>query len=142
MEAVGLQGGTWSNKDNPATCVRAQAAKLGAKQLGVKHIWFMTGTYSELNSPNGGGIISSDNKRRTEVLNGVLGQALAVQAAGYKVDYIDIFGEDKLVYDPAGSATANYRYDTHNALAVLRGFVSKAKLHNIPVAIFDDANDL
>ena len=142
IDSFGLQGFTWNNEDNPATFLSAPAAMLGAEQLGSKHIWFITGTFSELNDPNGSGIIKSDNQRRAAVLNGVLNQALAIQAAGYTVDYINIFGEDKLVYGSAGAGTANYRYDTPEALAVLREFVSTAKQHNIPVAIFDDANDL
>jgi hypothetical protein len=142
IDSFGLQGFTWSNEDSPATFLSAQTAILGAKQLGVKHVWFITGTYSELNNPNGGGIIKSDNQRRAKVLNGVLNQALIAQAAGYMVDYINIFGENKLENGPSGAGSANYRYATPEAMNMLREFVDEAKLHNIPVAIFDDANDL
>jgi hypothetical protein len=137
IDSFGLQGFTWDDRDNPATYLSAKAAIAGAKQLGVKNVWFNTGTYSVVNNPNGEGIIKSSNKRRAQVLDEVLAQVLNVQNSGLKVDYINIFGQDTFEGSSTGTGTANYQYDTPEATVVLKEFVKSAEEHQIPVTIFD-----
>lgn len=137
IDSFGLQGFTWDNKDQPSTFLSGQAAVSCARQMGVSHIWFNTGTYSTVNNPNGEGIIMAGTARRMEVLRGVLAQAEAVQKAGMTVDFINIFGQDKLDKSPNGTGTADYEYAGHHELQTLKHFVDESKAHDIPVTIFD-----
>ena len=137
IDSFGLQGFTWDNKDDPSTFLSAKAAIEGARALGVNHVWFNTGTYSVVNNPNGEGIILAGNARRSEVLHAILRQAVNAQSAGINVDFINIFGQDKLDRSKSGTGTADYQYVGHDELHVLKRFVDEAQNHNIPVAIFD-----
>lgn len=137
IESFGLQGFTWDNGDDPSTFLSSKAAVVGAKQLGVKHVWFNTGTYSAVNNPNGEGIIVASVERRAEVLKNILAQVEIVQNLGLSVDFINIFGEDKLDASPNGIGSANHSYKTPRDVSVLKAFVSDAKALNIPVTIFD-----
>lgn len=137
IDSFGLQGFTWDNKDDPSMFLSGQAAVACARQMGVRHIWFNTGTYTTVNNPNGEGIIMAGNARRAEVLRGVLTQAEAVQGAGLTVDFINIFGQDKLDKSANGTGTADYQYADHHELQTLKHFVDDAKSHDIPVTIFD-----
>lgn len=137
INSFGLQGFTWDNKDDPSIFLSAQAAIASARQLGVKHVWFNTGTYSVANNPNGEGIILAGNARRAEVLRGVLAQAEAVQNASMTVDSINVFGQNKLDRSSSGTGTADYEYANHRELQLLKYFVDQANAHDIPVTIFD-----
>ena len=137
IDSFGLQGFTWDNKDDPSTFLSGQAAIACARQMGVTHVWFNTGTYSTVNNPNGEGIIMAGDARRAEVLRGVLAQAEDVQRAGLTVDFINIFGQDKLDKSANGSGTADYQYADRHELQTLKHFVDAAKAHDIPVTIFD-----
>lgn len=137
IDSFGLQGFTWDNKDDPSTFLNGQAAVACARQMGVRHVWFNTGTYSTVNNPNGEGIIMAGNARRSEVLRGVLDQAEVAQNAGVTVDFINIFGQDTLDKSTNGTGTADYQYADHHELRMLRHFVDEANAHHIPVTIFD-----
>jgi len=137
IDSFGFQGFTWDSTDDPAVYLNADAVIGAAKRLGVTHVWFNTGTYSVVNNPNGEGIIESSADRRSRVLSGVLAQALYAQNAGLTVGYINIFAQNTFKKGSAGTGTANYAYDTPEALGVLRSFVENAKAHGIPITIFD-----
>jgi hypothetical protein len=141
ISSFGLQGFTWNNTDSPSTYLSAKAAILGASKLGVKNVWFNTGTYSVANNPNGEGIISASNTRRQQVLAAALSQAVSVQKAGFTVDFINVFGQDTFNSQSNGSGTADFEYTSPNAVAILKGFVTNANSRHIPVTIFDSSSN-
>lgn len=140
ISSFGLQGFTWDNTDLASTFVNNAAAEECATSLGVKQVWFNTGTYSVVNDPNtpaGWGIVKATTGRRSAVLKQILQQAEYVQNDGLTMDFINIFGENNLVQGKAGSGTADFAYTTSPDLNALATFDSNAKNKDIPVAVFN-----
>jgi hypothetical protein len=137
IDSFGLQGYSWDNQDSASTYLSAQAAIAGAHQLGIKRVWFTTGTASEIHNPNGEGLINASNARRTQVFSQILDQVIATQNSGYTVELMNVFGQDTLNTGSNDGGTADYNYDATGALGVLRTAVSNENAHGIPVTIFD-----
>lgn len=137
IDSFGFQGFTWTNEDAPNDYLNADAAIACARRLGVKNVWFNTGTYKKTHNPDDDKhpLIAS-NARRESILNGVLEQAKTVQAAGLHVDTINIFAQN--TFD-GSDGTADFTYTKPEEVALLKSFVAKANADEMPVTIFDAA---
>ena len=135
IDSVGLQGFTSSPNDEPADYLNGKVAAAAAKKLGVKHVWFNTGTYAKSYNPSDPkSPLTATGDRRSHILMGILTQAQAAQDTGLQVDFINIFAEN--TYN-GQDGNADFRYSTPEDLSLLHAFVKDANQKSIPVTIFD-----
>jgi hypothetical protein len=102
VDSFGLQGFPWvppanvksTPNLNPATFLNSAIATEAAKSLGTTNIWLNSGTFSVsyANSPSQK-VIMSPEQRQT-ILNGIAGQALSLQKAGFKTA-VNLFSQNK-----------------------------------------------
>jgi hypothetical protein len=100
--SFGLQGFPWvsaaSQKEqtkllNPAQYMNANFAREAAKALGVKQIWFNTGTFGRMYTKNSTETVTYSPSQRQAILQGVLAQVKVAQRDGYKVS-VNLFNFD------------------------------------------------
>lgn len=139
LSSFGFEGYTWSSVDNASQYLNGSVAIDGASTIGVKDVWFNTGTYQIVEYNH---VISRATlSRRGQVLNQIFSQVSSAQSAGINVDFVNIFSQNVL----DGDGSANYSYDysdpttTSDALNGLKTFISKnsALSTPVPVAVFD-----
>jgi len=148
IDSFGIQGFPWMP---PAESGRfgvldareylnAHLAMEAADALGVKNIWFNTGTFSRKYTLDEDKTITVDPGRRKDILNGIISEVDSARKKGYSVS-INLVSRDE-----SGLAEAtdwSYWRDPNDALnlhvAVFIDFVVKMKEMGIPFSIFDVA---
>lgn len=145
VSSFGFSGFTWTNSDSAAQFMNSDIIADSANTLGVKNVWFNTGTYQEVDFNNS--LSKATLSRRAQVLNEILAEASQIQSQGLRVEFINLFSQNVL----DGNGTANYSYNykektqtesaaaTSTSLNDLRIVIEKARLlkQPVPVAIFD-----
>jgi hypothetical protein len=140
LNSFGMEGFTWTSTDNASQYLNPEVTIDCADQLGLKSVWFNTGTYQVVDDNNV--VTRVTVARRNRVLNSqIFGQMASVEGAGLKVDFVNMFSQNVL----GGNWSANYSYDysnpttTTDALKDLKTFITKSNSLStpIPVAIFD-----
>jgi hypothetical protein len=146
VQSFGLQGFPWAPPANQAgpgifdasEFLNHKLAQEAADAMGVKEIWFNTGTFGLKYAGDATRAREVDPERRTDVLNGILSQAQTLKEKGYKVS-IHLFAEDK------GSTTeatdwsyfGNDTVLTSPASPVFANFASRLNQNDIEFWLFD-----
>lgn len=140
VDSFGLQGFPWKKTDAPADFLNGEAAAACANKLGIKRVWFNTGTWSETHNPDSDNHpLTMNDKDRASILAGIFRQAKAAQSAGLQIDAINLFAQNN--FDNKDDGSAVFSYTTPNDLSTLRTFVNHAKSADMPVMIFDDQSN-
>ncbi len=140
LDSFGYQGFAWPDPQpdyNAGHFLNPSLAIAAGKQLGVKEVWFNTGTFKQGKAYNGQ-IIKLTPAQRQAILNDIITQAKTVKANGFKVA-INIFAENKFntsegidwSYWPKGKA------DSSPDTAVFTSFVHNLKAAGLKLWLFD-----
>lgn len=144
IQSFGVQGFPWkarASETSKSSIIDAQRflhienSIYAAKKLGVKSIWFNTGTFATMY--RGSNIITSSPEERSTILNGILREADAVANAGYSIT-INLFAQNKL----SSNETVDWSYGSltshSNPLRkILFDFISQAHSAGIAIQIFN-----
>lgn len=147
IDSFGYQGFPWVPPANkvgyPLTdatqFLRTDYAAEAAEDLGVRSIWFNTGTFDRAHTATSASQVAMDAAERKRILLGALDQARILRQNGFEVA-INIFAEDKSAmgeaidwsYWPAGQAASS------ELRPVFQSFVERASGSNIGVGVYDD----
>jgi hypothetical protein len=146
IDSFGLQGFPWAAPANqpdqellynPATYLRADFAIEAAQHLGIKNVWFNTGTFGEKYSNQGAATVTVDPIKRQQMLDSVIQAAKTTQGKGIAVS-IHLFAENKS--DTAEATDWSYWHTTLNDktdTTVLVTFVHDAASAGIPLWLYD-----
>ncbi|HSX35234.1 MAG TPA: hypothetical protein VLF62_06345 [Candidatus Saccharimonadales bacterium] len=102
FSSFGLQGFPWvSQADqkeqnkllNPAQYLNANFAREAAKALGVKNIWFNTGTFNKMYTNTASQTVTYTPTQRQNILQQVMSQVKVAQRGGYHVS-VNLFSFD------------------------------------------------
>src|SRR6266550_564404 len=132
VDSFGLQGFPWAAADQPADYLSAGAAIACARRLGVRDVWFNTGTASRYRDATSGAVTSVPFSSRARQLAGSLAEAAAVRAAGLNIVRINLFGQAKLADDGA-----DWSYTTPPDLTTLNMFGRRAAAEGIAISVFE-----
>lgn len=144
IDAFGLQGFAWPPQDgepaqlDPKVFLPTNLAVEAAAALGIKDIWFNTGSYGRAARQNPSKPDTLTQAQRQTVMNGIIAQAKIAKTKGYGTT-IHLFAEDKL----ATSEAIDWSYwdkgqtDAQSYKAVYRTFVRDARANGFPIWIFD-----
>jgi hypothetical protein len=144
IDSFGLQGFAWPPQYgepaqlDPATFLPVNHAVEAAAALGVKDIWFNTGSYGRAARQNPAKPDVLTQPARQKVMDGIIAQAKVAQQKGYNVS-IHLFAEDKFATPEAidWSYWDKGQTDAQSYKAVYRTFVRDARASDIPLWIFD-----
>ena len=146
IDSFGLQGFPWAAPANkpsegslydPGTYLRADFAIQASQSLGIKDIWFNTGTFSRMYVGEAGATVSVTAAQRQQLLNGIAAIGKATRAKGYTVS-IHLFAQNKA----ATSEATDWSYwstkpgDT-DATAVFTTFTSDAAQDGLALWLYD-----
>jgi hypothetical protein len=146
VQSFGLQGFSWMPKAtqtgpgvfNAAEYLNAKMAIEAAETLGVKKIWYNTGSFERKYTLDEQFTVNLSPGRRKDVLNGIIAQAKKTQAAGYSVS-INLFAEDKS--NVAEATDWSYwqqgQYKASEHTVVLTSFVRQLSEAQIGLSLFD-----
>ena len=146
VDSFGLQGFPWLPERNspsdgltdPSEYLRYLLAVEAAESLGVKEIWFNTGTFGGKYTMDSEKKISADAESRKFILDNTLIEVKKVQERGFKV-WINIFAEDKS--DVAEQTDWSYWKMTGKELTpemiIFKDFIHDLYENNIGISIYD-----
>jgi len=148
VDSFGLQGFPWLP---PATAggvgvfdaaeyLNVQLAQEAAAALGVKEVWFNTGTFASKYTLDKERTVHLTAGQRDDLLRRVLGEAQKLQDADLVV-WVNVFAEDK---SATAEATDWSYWQTEDELAsshaaAIVNFISRAEHLGIKISIFDVA---
>jgi hypothetical protein len=150
IDSFGLQGFPWAPPAtegsagavyDAAVFIPSKLAIEAGKALGVKEVWLNTGTFNKQYAKDAAKTVVLSPAQRQTMLNGIIGQADKIKAAGFKPT-IHIFAENKSnvtegidwSYWTKGQASAS------PATAVFKTFVHDAAAKGYPLWIYDSNN--
>lgn len=150
IDSFGYQGLPWAPPANqPGAGVldaneylNAQLAKEAADQLGVKSIWFNTGTFGRKYTLDADKAITISPERRKDILTAVEVQAKKLRDQGYTVA-VNLFAEDK----SAAKEATDWSYWPTNgaknspASLVFADFATDLHREQIELWVFDTMHD-
>jgi hypothetical protein len=140
INSFGLQGYPWPDVPadyNAAHWLNPNLVKTAANQMGIKDVWFSTGTFSKGKAWNGD-VLSLSPSKRQSILNSIIRQAKILKASGYRVS-VHLFAQNKFYtseginwsYWPKGKmSTSPYR-------DVYRTFMHDLGANNINLWLYD-----
>jgi hypothetical protein len=102
-----------------------------AESLGVKKIWFNTGTFGRKYTLDPGNTVLVPAEKRLDILNGVLSEALDLKQIGFEVS-VNLFSEDK----SDTSEATDWSYLGGNEV-VFVNFVSNLEKYGIGFSLYD-----
>lgn len=140
IDSVGLQGFPWSAPANeahdttydPKQFLNAGMLMKAAEPLGVRNIWFNTGTFGEMYANDNSQAVRMGAQQRGNMLNGVLGEAAYAASHGYGVT-VNLFAENKSGTEEG----TDWSYGDSDSQAVFKRFVSQAAERHITLSLFD-----
>ncbi len=127
IDSIGFQGFPWSVTDQPQDYLNADVAEKLASELGVRHIWFNTGTAESYEGKSVSPLV-----RRSQLL-GELAMAASAKSHGYNVQVNVFAGEDTDV-------SWKYPLAEPNTVGLLSDFVNKATAEGIDPELFVTTN--
>lgn len=146
VESFGLQGFPWMPPANvggagifdASEFINYKLAQEAADALGVKKIWFNTGTFGNKYVGDTTKQTLVTPERRTDVLNGILVQANELKNKGYDVS-INLFSQDKSQTDEATdwSYFSAQTIQTSPASPVFTNFAARTSQQHIALWLFD-----
>ena len=144
IDSVGLQGFSWPPQYgdpaqlDPSVFLPHQLAVEAAAALGVKDIWFNTGSYMRAARENKSKPDSLSSAQRQKVMDGIVAQAKNARSKGYNVS-IHLFAEDKFATAEAidWSFWDKGQSDAASHKPVYRTFINDLRTNNIPLWLFD-----
>ena len=122
---------------NAAHFLNPNLVKSAANQLGIKDVWFSTGTFSQGRAWNGQ-VIKLSAAKRQAILNNIIKQAKILKSSGFKVS-INLFAQNKFYV----SEGINWSYWKSGAISaspyrdVLKTFVHDVHANNINLWLYD-----
>lgn len=146
VQSFGLQGFPWAPPASgqgagifdASEFLNYKLAKEAADALGVKDVWFNTGTFSTKYYGDSARQITIDPQQRTDTLRGITIQALALKQAGYNVS-VNLFAQNKSLQAEA----TDWSYFSNEIVLnspnspVFYTFASELNQNNIPLWLFD-----
>ncbi len=151
IDSFGLQGFPWASAANqggekyydPAVYLRADLAIEAANTLGVKNIWYNTGTFNKMYTQNASSTITASSAERQFILSGVIKQLSYIKSQGYTAE-LHIFAQNKS--NTSEDIDWSYWKDQPDLAdkntAIFVAFVHDLKSAQIPLWLFDtDAKD-
>lgn len=146
VDSFGIQGFSWAPPLGSAGIgvfdareyLNARLAMEAADALGVKEIWFNSGSFASKYTLDENMTIGIDPGKRKDILNGILSEIGTAKIKGYSV-WLNLFAEDKSrlaeatdwsYWNPALPSSNLHR-------AVFIDFMTKAESIQIPIALFD-----
>ena len=146
VQSFGLQGFPWlpnARQSGPGILdagefLNHKLAKEAADTLGVKKIWFNTGTFGLKYADDVGKQVSLDPSRRTDVLNSILAQAQTLKKEGYQIS-INLFSQNKSQTAEATdwSYFATNTINTSSNSPVFANFAARLHQERIELWLFD-----
>lgn len=102
VDSFGLQGFPWAPRVgqsgdkayDPAIYLHSGLASEAATALGVRNVWFNTGTFSRMYTDSPAQTVMAQPIERQAMLDGVIAQAKSLEDQGFNVS-IHLFAEDK-----------------------------------------------
>ncbi len=146
LDSFGLQGFPWAPpanvNDEPnydaAAFMNHSRATEAAGILGVKNIWFNTGTFTTMYAGQPGKTVNASVQQRQQILNSILGQVKATQSAGYNVA-VNVFAENKANFGEA--IDWSYWHDGQQATSpftgIFKDFIVQLKGSGADFWLFD-----
>jgi hypothetical protein len=146
VDSFGLQGFPWAPAANqsgeaalydPHAYLRTDFAAAAAAALGIKQIWFNTGTFHQMYTTDKAQTVTDSTAQRLAMLQGVIAQAESLKKQGFQVA-VHIFAQNKAGTPEAidwsyWSAQPGDAADT----AVFTSFVHDSEGAGIPLWLFD-----
>ncbi len=146
IDSFGLQGFPWGAMSKlevavlePSVYLRTDLAMEAAGSLGIKDVWFNTGTFNTFHKGDGMPLVTLPTKQRQQILDNVLQQMKAVKAAGYK-PAVHLFARDKSDTDEKidWSYWKTGKMSSSPATPVFKAFVRDARTAGVPLWLYDD----
>lgn len=146
VNSFGIQGFSWTPPADSSRAgifdareyLNARLAMEAADQLGVKEIWFNTGSFSSKYTLDEKITVTITPNKRKDILNGILNEVDTAKSKGYNV-WINVFAEDKSNSTEATDwsywKNPNDRENPHRS--VFRDFIVKANEMQLPISLFD-----
>lgn len=140
IDSVGLQGFPWTAPANqprdtsyvPKQFLNAGMLMRAAQPLGVRDLWFNTGTFASIYASDPSQTVHMAAAQRGTMLEGVLDEARYASEHGYDVT-VNIFAADK-----AGTEEAtDWSYGDPESQAVFRNFATQAAASHLHLSLFD-----
>jgi len=140
ISSVGLQGFPWvpqlssaSNPlENPSQFLNHRLAQEAAEIIGVKEIWFNTGTFGRKYTQTPLEEVEISSEKRKAILDGVTAESLELQSKGYEI-WVNLFVEDK----SSTTEQTDWSYKTDTDRQVFVEFVRRLNEENILLSLFD-----
>jgi hypothetical protein len=145
VDSFGLQGFPWMPpKDKSGNGVfdakeylNFELADEAARSIGVKEIWFNTGTFGAKYTLDENKTVYVNAEKRKDTINGIVAEAAKAKSAGYNV-WLNIFAEDK----SNSSEATNWSYLSQNSQdqkdgQVFLHFISELESKNIDISLYD-----
>jgi hypothetical protein len=149
VDSFGYQGFPWlppaDSPDDSKTTVdaakylRASIASEAAEVLGIKDVWFNTGTFGKAHAASPDTIVHVEPADREDMLDGVMSQVRELRHEGLEVA-VHLFSEDKSKTKEGmdWSYWSQGHPKTGEATKLFQDFVRKAGLGNVPIWLYDD----
>jgi len=142
VDSFGLQGFPWSP---PATregngifdareFLNHELAVEAARKLGVKEIWFNTGTYATKYAQDDAKRVSVTAAKRKEVSYGIINEVKRAKSDGYAV-WVNIFAEDKSRV--AESTDWSYLFLGKDHQQVFHDFIQRLHGEGVGIGLYD-----
>lgn len=147
VDSFGLQGLPWAPNAtipeaasvfDPKEFLNYQLAKEAADLLGIKDVWFNTGTFGAKYTLDPEKMIKISSQKRQDLLDGILSEAIKLKKLGYNVT-INIFAEDK----SQGAEATDWSYlkesytKDEGIETVFVNFITKTKNAGVGISMFD-----
>lgn len=147
VDSFGVQGFPWappktaqdqSRVFNPQEFLSEPIITEAAEILGVKKIWFNTGTFGAKYTVDPENKIEIDPAVRLDILNGILSQAVRLKKKGYQVT-INLFAQDKSNTKEATdwSYLSESLSGSKKTELIFKEFIAKAIQEKIGISLFD-----
>jgi hypothetical protein len=119
--------------------LRTDYAAAAAESLGVRAIWFNTGTFARAHTDSPAAEVTMQVDQRRQILHSVLTQAGKLEERGFEVT-VNLFAEDKSAMTEGvdWSYWQNGKAQQSAARPAFVSFVKQATADDIPVAVYDD----
>lgn len=146
INSFGLQGLPWIPAKNspsnsltdPSQYLNYLQATEAAEKLGVKEIWFNTGTFGAKYTQDSTKLVIIDHLVRKTILDGVLSEAQKAQDRGFKV-WINLFSENKS--DTPETTDWSYWHNTKvlntKEQSIFKDFIAELNQNKIGVSFYD-----
>ncbi|HXH26606.1 MAG TPA: hypothetical protein VNG90_01795 [Candidatus Acidoferrum sp.] len=149
IDSFGLQGFPWeptattkgTGVIDPSVYLDYKLAEEAATQLGIKAIWFNTGTFGRKYTLDPQNTVTMSPEQRKDILSGVVIAAQAVKKDGYSVA-VNLFAENKA--QDAEATDWSYwpeaKPSTTPDTVVFADFATSLSKAGIPLWLFDQAH--